>query len=261
MSIFYTDPSFAARLNGDVFHGFFSRRGGKSAAPYNSLNCGIGSDDDPHKVAANRAIVAATAGVDGDALLSVFQVHGADVIHVGAKWNERPKADAMVTDHPNIALGILTADCTPVLFSGQKADGSMVVGAAHAGWKGALGGVLDNVVLKMVAMGAVQNTVQACVGPCISKASYEVTHEFANPFLDENDESERFFYDGSKQGHLFFDLSGYCAWRLFRAQVKNISIMDMDTYKNEDDFFSYRRATHRNTQEYGRQISVIGIKS
>jgi len=256
---FYTADGFCTAENKNIFHGFFTRLGGKSSDVYLGLNCGIGSGDAADNVFDNRALVAQYAGVTAENLLSVYQEHGPNVVHVTQSWDERPKADAMVTDKLGYALGILTADCAPVLFHGQKEDGSPVIGAAHAGWKGALSGVLCGTIAAMVQLGAQHKTIEASVGPCIGKQSYEVSVDFVEPFLEENDESERFFHAGSKEGHLMFDLAGYCAWRLVRAGVGSVSLLDKDTYSNEEEFYSYRRMTHNQEKDYGRQISVISI--
>lgn len=257
--LFLTQDRFTD-ADSTLFHGYFMRKGGQSKGVFESLNCGPGSGDEADVVATNRAIVANLAGVRAENLLSVHQVHCADCIEVKNGWSltDRPKADAMVTDQAGFALGILTADCAPVLFYGVKSDGSPVIGAAHAGWKGALGGVLDNTVKEMQRLGA--NDIKACVGPCISRTSYEVSVDFVEPFLDDHDDSNRFFQSASRAGHLMFDLAGYCAWRLFRSGIKSAALMDRDTYTLEADFFSYRRATHRHEPDYGRQISVISIK-
>ncbi|HOO82901.1 MAG TPA: laccase domain-containing protein, partial [Alphaproteobacteria bacterium] len=167
---------------------------------------------------------------------------------------------AMVTDVSGLALGVLTADCAPVLFYGKKSDGAPVVGAAHAGWGGALKGVLDNTLAMMLELGAVPESIRACIGPCIGQKSYEVRDDFADTFLEEDGRNEVFFTAGRCAGHLQFDLPGYCAAKLGRAGVKNVLIKDLDTYFNEEDFFSYRRATHRHEKDYGRQISVIMIQ-
>ncbi|PCI56168.1 MAG: hypothetical protein COB36_05135 [Alphaproteobacteria bacterium] len=259
---YYTENTFVKPENSDVFHGFFTRHGGVSASPFAGLNCGLGSDDHKGDIQANRQLVAEATGLSSaENLLSLYQVHGAKVVYVDKPWsaNGRPKADGFVTDQMDIGLAILTADCAPALFMGYKDNGDPVIGAAHAGWKGALGGVLGNVVEAMENLGVSKNSINACVGPCISKSSYEVSLDFIDPFIEENEESERFFFSGSKEGHVMFDLTGYCAWRLFRAEVKKISLLDRDTYSGETDFFSYRRATHRNEEGYGRQISVICI--
>ncbi|MGH1377236.1 MAG: peptidoglycan editing factor PgeF [Alphaproteobacteria bacterium] len=259
---YYSETTFVRDEEDDVFHGFFTRKGGRSNASFSGLNCGLGSEDDDDIISYNRSLVSQHSGLESESnLLSLYQVHGAKVVCVKEPWahSERPKADGFVTDVAGMGLGVLTADCAPVLFWGRKDGGDPVIGAAHAGWKGAVGGVLGNVVTEMETLGANKDTIYACVGPCISKSSYEVSSEFIEPFIDENSESERFFFGGSKDGHLMFDLSGYCAWRLFRAGLKNISLLDKDTYSNEPEFFSYRRSIHRNEPGYGRQISVIII--
>ena len=257
---YYDMPEFA---HDSVFHGFFGRKGGESQGIYASLNCGPGSNDDPADVAANRAIVSEIVGCDPSRLLSLYQVHGDHCVMVGDVWDadNRPQADAMVTDQPGFALGILTADCAPVLFHGQKEDGAVVIGAAHAGWGGALKGVLGETLMQMIALGATLESIKACVGPCIAQSSYEVGEDFVHAFLKESEENERFFKSAKREGHLMFDLPGYCAFKISQAGVKDVFIRDFDTYSREDDFFSYRRATHREEKDYGRQISVITIKS
>ncbi len=250
----YQEKSFSNKIS----HGFFTRLGGVSSCPYAGLNCGIGSNDDANKVSDNRELVATNIGIKSENLLSLYQIHSARVVNVNEPWGERPKGDAFVTDKAGLALGILTADCAPVLFYGSKDGGSPVIGAAHAGWGGALSGVLENTLTAMEELGALN--IKACIGPCISKSSYEVDLAFMGRFIDENKESQGFFVSASRTGHVMFDLSGYCTWRLSRAGFENISSLDIDTYKNEDEFFSYRRATHKGEKDYGRQISVICIK-
>lgn len=256
---YYRSESFAPD-DAPVFHGFFGRRGGHSKGIYDSLNCGAGSDDDLVAVKKNRALVAEAAGILPENLLTLHQIHSGECLTVREVWglNDRPKADAMVTDVPGLGLGILTADCAPVLF--YAAGESPVIGAAHAGWGGALKGVLENTVKAMEGLGAARSNIKACIGPCIGKASYEVSEDFTKPFLDLNEEDERFFSAARREGHLMFDLAGYCAARLYRAGLSRITIKDIDTYFNEADFFSYRRATHRREKDYGRQVSVIAIK-
>ncbi len=257
---YYCDPNFKSRQPSGVFSGFFSRIGGASEGIYKGLNCGTGSNDEKDIVIENRSLVQEEAGASY--LLSLYQEHGSKVLQVTEPWlsEDRPKADGFVTDVQGIALGILTADCAPVLFYGQKKDGKPVVGAAHAGWKGALFGVLEEAVDNMALLGVEKDSIHACIGPCISKNSYEVNKDFAEPFFEHHKDSERFFMSGKDKEHLFFDLGGYCVWRLYEVGIKNISVMDMDTYANDHDFFSYRRSTHRGEKDYGRQISVIGIQ-
>ena len=259
---FLTADDFIEPSNkNSVFHGFFTRKGGVSKGVFEGLNCGLGSADIKENIAKNRCSVAQKAGISPKSLLSVYQVHGSKVITVKKLWSEkeRPHADAHVSDEPGIGLSILTADCAPVLFVGYKENKNPVIGAAHAGWQGALGGVIENTLDAMKKLGAEKESLRACVGPCIAQASYEVTNDFILPFKKEDRKAERFFMPGQKDGHAYFDLSGYCAWRLARYGIKYMSLVDMDTYTNEEKFFSYRRTTHRKEQEYGRQTSVISI--
>lgn len=241
-------------------HAFFGRQGGVSTGVYDALNCGRGSDDNPANVQRNLELVAAQIGLADTDIATMHQVHGDTCLYVDKPWpiEQRPQADALVTDKSGVAIGVLTADCGPVLFYGEKECGEPVIGAAHAGWKGAVGGILDSTVKQMQELGA-QN-ISACVGPCIAQASYEVSENFFVPFEEEDPENERFFKSSSKAGHLMFDLAGYCASRLAGLGLKNVFIKDLDTYFNEEDFFSYRRATHREEKDYGRQISLIYIK-
>lgn len=260
--IYFDMQPFGDNAASPVFHGFFGRQGGVSKDVYNGLNCGRGSDDAPENVKANLAAIAAKIGVKPDHILTLHQVHGKECAVARDIWDieNRPQADASVTDRAGIALGILTADCAPVLFQGKKVDGSPVIGAAHAGWKGAIGGTLDSTVEAMIALGALKESIKACIGPCIAQVSYEVTEDFFAPFEAEDPDNERFFMAAQRAGHLMFDLAGYCANRLAKAGLKNVYIKDLDTYFNEEDFFSYRRATHRAEKDYGRQISLIFIK-
>jgi hypothetical protein len=248
---------------GSVFHGFFGRAGGVSKGVYHALNCGPGSDDAIESVKENLAIVAEAPGLKAEQIVTLHQVHGDTCVRVEKPWPllDRPQADAAVTDKPGIGLGILTADCAPVLFFAEKADGSPVIGAAHAGWKGAVGGVLESVVKAMQAYGLKPGSLRAAIGPCIGQASYEVGPDFPAPFLDENPENEKFFRPARKHGHFQFDLPGYCAAKLASIGVSQVAIKDLDTYFNEEDFFSYRRTTHRGDKDYGRQISLIAIAS
>ncbi|MBB3347377.1 MULTISPECIES: peptidoglycan editing factor PgeF [unclassified Sphingomonas] len=243
---------FRARLLGAVPHGFLGRVGGGSEGLYAGLNCGIGSDDDPAAVAANReAALAAVA--PGACLLTPYQVHSADCATVDAPFAERPRADALATATPGLALGVVTADCAPVLLADPVAG---VAGAAHAGWKGALAGVTDATVAAMEALGASRERIVAAVGPCIARASYEVDGGFRTRFLDDDVANERFFADG-RAGHARFDLEGYVAHRLAAAGVVRVETLGLDTYADERRFFSYRRSTHRGEPGYGRQIAII----
>ena len=247
-----------------AFHGFFGRQGGTSKGVYDSLNCGKGSDDNLANVKMNLQIIGNAIGIPHERIVTQHQIHSDVCNYVDEPWDEnesRPQADALVTDNAGLAIGVLTADCAPVLFYGTKSDGTPVIGAAHAGWKGAVGGVLDNTVKVMVERGASLESLRACIGPCIAQGSYEVSEAFVTPFENDDPENERFFMAGKREGHLMFDLAGYCAARLARNGLKNVFIKDLDTYFNEEDFFSYRRATHRGEKDYGRQISLIYIKN
>jgi hypothetical protein len=237
-----------------VPHAFFGRRGGLSTGDVAGLNTGIGSGDDPDTVAENRRL-AASAILPGAPLVGVYQVHSADCVAVTVPWNDddRPKADALVTDHPGLLLGIVTADCAPVLLADKSAG---VVGAAHAGWKGARRGVIERTVEAMVALGAEPRSIAAAIGPCIAQASYEVDDAFHAGFIAENAENGRFFAAGNP-GHWQFDLEGYVAARLRGCGVGAVSLLGLDTYADPDRFYSYRRAVHRGQPAYGRQISMI----
>ena len=237
-------------------HGFLGRRGGVSTGVAAGLNVGLGSADDPAAVAENRRRAAA-AVLPGAALVTVYQVHGADVVTAAHPWPDaaRPRADALVTDRPGLLLGILTADCAPVLLADRQAG---VIGAAHAGWKGALAGVTDATVDAMEALGADRARIAAAIGPCISRASYEVDDAFLARFADADPENERFFAD-ARPGHHRFDLEAYVAHRLAGAGIGRVEALGLDTYALEDRFYSFRRATHRREPDYGRQIALIGL--
>jgi YfiH family protein len=238
-----------------VRHGFFGRAGGVSAGIYSSLNCGFGSSDDRAAVAENRARCATALGVAPEALVTVHQVHGVACEQVTHPWEpaDAPRADAMVTAQPGIALGILTADCCPILLA--DAEGG-VVGAAHAGWKGAEAGVMDEVVAAMVRLGAARNRIVACVGPTIGLDSYEVGPEFRESFLAGDAESGRFFAT-TPNGRPRFDLQGFVAARLGALGVAKVDRIEADTCADPERFFSYRRACHRGEADYGRQLSAI----
>jgi YfiH family protein len=244
-----TTPALAG-----VRHGFLGRRGGVSQGLVAGLNVGLGADDDPAAVAENRArAVAAVA--PGARLVTAYQIHSADVVTVLAPFDDRvrPRADALVTDRPGLALGVLTADCAPVLLADRAAG---VVGAAHAGWKGALAGVTDATLLAMETLGAHRDRIAAAVGPCIARASYEVDDAFLARFAAADPANERFFADG-RAGHQQFDLEAYVAHRLANAGVGRVAMLGEDTYAQPARFFSFRRATHRGEPSYGRQIAII----
>ena len=245
----------AASLEG-VPHGFLGRRGGVSEGVCAGLNVGLGSDDDPDAIAENRRrAVAAVA--PGARLVTVHQVHSADALLAAAPWPDdaRPKADAIVTDRPGLALGILTADCTPILFADRTAG---VIAAAHAGWKGALAGVIEATLALMERHGADRARVAAVIGPVIARRSYEVDDGFLRRFAEADPANELFFSPG-RPGHLQFDLEAYVLARLAAAGVTRAEALGLDTYSEPDRFFSYRRATHRGEPDYGRQISLIAL--
>lgn len=245
-----------ARALGSVAHGFLGRRGGVSDGVHAGLNVGVGSQDDPAVVEQNRRR-ACEAVLPGGQLVTLYQVHSADAVTVLEPFEERlrPRGDALVTNRLGLALGILTADCAPVLFADVEAG---VVGAAHAGWKGAIGGVTDSTLAAMEALGAKRERVVAAVGPCIARSSYEVDAAFFRRFAEADPENERFFADG-RPDHFQFDLEAYVAHRLAAAGVRTVEMLGLDTYSDADRFFSYRRATHRGEPDYGRQISIIGL--
>ena len=241
---------------GQLPHGFAGRRGGVSTGLHAGLNVGLGSADDREAVRRNREL-ARDAVLPGATLVTLHQVHSADVVTVTGAIGEdaRPAADAMVTDRPGLVLGILTADCVPVLLADPDAG---VVGAAHAGWKGAIGGVTDRAVGAMEALGARRERIGAAIGPCIARSSYEVTHDFTRRFEEENEENLRFFSAG-REGHAQFDIAAYVAARLASAGVRRVEMLDQDTYAQPDRFYSYRRSCHRGEPDYGRQISMIAL--
>jgi polyphenol oxidase len=245
----------AAALAG-VSHGFLGRRGGVSRGPYAGLNVGLGSDDDPDAIRENRERASA-AVLGGAKLATVDQVHSADAVVVDQLWADsaRPPADALATNRPGVLLGVLTADCAPVLLADPV---SGVVGAAHAGWKGALGGITDSVVAAMEGLGADRSRIIAAIGPTIARISYEVDDGFARRFEEVDPENERFFSPG-RAGHHQFDLEGYVVSRLADAGIDRVEALGLDTYADPDRFFSFRRATHRGEPGYGRQMSLIGL--
>jgi YfiH family protein len=239
-----------------VRHGFFTRQGGVSVGVYNSLNCGPGSGDDPQNVTANRARVAEILGVAPDGLLSVSQQHSAETVIAKEPWgrNGMPKADAIVTAAPGLGLGILTADCAPVLLCDAEAR---VIGAAHAGWRGALSGIVEATVDAMQTLGARPERIQAAIGPAISQKAYEVGAEFVERFKAGDPESGAFFATDESSGEPHFDLAGYVCERLARTGVGGIFDLGLCTYCDEIRLFSYRRSQHRGEGDYGRQISAI----
>ena len=254
------DPveSLRSRALEGVPHGFLGRRGGVSGGVCAGLNVGLGSADDRGSILENRRRAVAAVAPQAK-LVTLHQVHSPDAIYVAAPYPDdgRPRADAMVADRPGLALGILTADCAPVLLADREAG---VVAAAHAGWKGALGGVIESTVAEMERRGASRARIAAAVGPCIARRSYEVDDGFLRRFAESDPEHERFFTLG-REGHHQFDLEGFVLSRLAAAGLTRIEALGEDTYSQPERFFSYRRATHRGEADYGRQISLIGLGS
>jgi YfiH family protein len=240
-------------------HGFFTRRGGVSKGIYASLNCGLGSADDPAAVRENRRRLAAALGVQPDRLLSLYQIHSPRAVVAEATFDTdgRPEADALVTDKPGLALAIATADCAPVLFACAT---SGVIGAAHAGWKGAFGGVLESTLEQMEGLGANRSAIVAAIGPCIGQDAYEVGPEFEARFREAPSANFDFFRPADRTDHWLFDLDGFVRSRLAKAGVRTVDALGQCTYSQEDRFFSFRRATHRSEPDYGRMLSAIVIK-
>lgn len=247
-----------------VRHAFFSREGGVSTGIYASLNCGPGSDDDPVAVRENRRRAMERLDLPAEALATLHQVHSPDVVAVAEPWEIRqgPQADGMVTDRPGVALGVLAADCAPVLLADAAAR---VIGACHSGWKGAVGGVLEATVAAMARLGAEPARIVAGIGPCIAQRSYEVGPEFSRPFLEQDPENARYFCPArdpaaKAAGKQHFDLKGYAARRMAIAGVGAVQILPCDTCAEERRFFSYRRACHRGEPDYGRLLSAIVLE-
>ena len=242
-----------------VAHGFFTRRGGVSEGVYASLNGGVGSRDAPQAVAENRARIAAALGVGAKQLAVPYQVHSPDALAVNGPWkgDARPRCDGVATATPGLALGVTGADCGMILFADAEAG---VVGAAHAGWKGALTGIVEATVAAMERLGAKRGAIAAALGPCIAQASYEVGPEFVAAFAEAGEDTRRFFVASRKAGHSMFDLNGYIAERVARAGVDRFEDLRFDTYADETRFFSYRRTTHRREPDYGRLVSAIALR-
>lgn len=241
-----------------VSHAFFTRDGGVSAGIYASLNCGAGSSDDPIAVTENKNRACRTLGVQK--LYTLYQVHSSDVVLVDetTDLDNRIKADAMVTATPGIALGILTADCVPILFS-DPTNG--IIGAAHSGWKGTLGNIAANVIEKMINLGANRNTISVAIGPAIQQASYEVGPEFPGPFQNKDKAFSTYFQPSTNDGHFQFDLTGLVKDQITDLGVKSVELIPLDTYTQEQQFYSYRRMCHRKEADYGRQLSAIALQA
>jgi YfiH family protein len=247
------DPGIGVR------HAFFTRRGGVSAGLYESLNCGFGSGDAMESVVQNRRIAMSQMGLAANRLVTCYQIHSAEVVIVEQPWSreEAPHADGMVTRVPDIALGILTADCAPILFQDPIVQ---VIGAAHGGWRGALSGIAEATVLKMEAIGAKRDRIRAAIGPCIGRNSYEVGPEFPQRFNTADAASVSYFTPALRAGHFMFDLPGYIEQRLLRAGVEMVQCASHDTVVEEKLFFSYRRSRLRGERAYGRGLSAVVIK-
>lgn len=242
-----------------IRHAFFTREGGVSGGIYSSLNCGAGSNDNPDHVLENKRRAAARFDLPEDRLVTLYQVHSPEVVEVtdpAPIRADRPQADAMVTRTPNIALGILTADCTPVLFADPE---NGVIGAAHAGWRGALGGVLERTIEAMENLGADRATIRASVGPCISQESYQVGADFPAPFLDADPAAADLFRPDGDTGKYLFDLRGFVLRKLKQATLDDVDAVAIDTYASDTQFFSYRRTCHRSEDDYGRGLSAIAL--
>jgi len=252
-----TSDSLAA-LNG-IRHGFFTRQGGVSEGLYASLNCGLGSGDDLACVAENRRRALARLGLPAERLATAYQVHSNRAALAETPWpaDDRPRVDALVTRTPGLALGILTADCVPVLFADREAG---VVAAAHAGWRGAIDGILEATLAVMQRLGAGVKSTLAAVGPAIEQPSYEVGPEFPAPFLDQDPANRDFFQAAPRAGHFLFDLKGYVARRLARAGVGRIESLGADTCAEPERFFSYRRSCLQGEGAYGRLLSAIALE-
>ncbi len=239
-----------------IRHAFFTRGGGVSPGIYASLNAGVGSNDDPQNVAANRARMAASLGVAPEQFLTCYQIHSPDVVVADAPWSAqaRPRADAVVTRRPGLAIGVSTADCGPVLFADPQAR---IVGAAHAGWRGALAGVTDATIAAMERLGAARERIVAAIGPMIRQPNYEVGPDLMDRFIAADPANRQFFVASAREGHFMFDLAGYVAARLAAAGIGAVEDLGACTYADPAQFYSYRRMTHRGEADYGRHVNAI----
>jgi purine-nucleoside/S-methyl-5'-thioadenosine phosphorylase / adenosine deaminase len=248
-------------LNHDpgITHAFFTRRGGVSSGLFASLNCGFGSGDAAERVARNRAVATAQLGLSAERLVTCYQVHSNRAVSVDEPWSHdaAPRADGLVTRMPGIALGILTADCAPILFEDAAAG---IIGAAHGGWRGALGGIVEATLERMETLGAKRARIRAGVGPCIAQTSYEVGPEFLQRFLSHDPSNAAYFAPALRGNHFMFDLPGYIESRLARAGIVNIARTAHDTVAEDLDFFSYRRSCLRGEKVYGRALSAIALR-
>ena len=242
----------------NIRHAFFTREGGASEGIYATLNGGIGSRDAPDKVRENRARMASALGVEPTHFVTCYQIHSPNVIVATEPWTREnsPRADAIVTRTPGLAIGVSTADCGPILF----ADGSAgVIGAAHAGWKGALTGVLEATIAAMEKLGAQRSRISSAIGPLIRQPNYEVGPEFVQRFVTEDDQNGRFFVNATRIGYAMFDLPGYIRSRLERTEIQGVEDLGLCTYADSARFFSYRRTTHRAEPDYGRHVNAIAL--
>ena len=242
----------------NVRHAFFTRSGGVSAGVYASLNGGVGSNDRPENVAENRARMAAILGVNPDRLLTAYQIHSPDVVVADKPWTRenRPRADAIVTQVPRLAIGVSTADCGPLLLADSDAG---VIGAAHAGWRGALTGVIEATIAAMERIGADRNRIAAALGPTIRQANYEVGPEFVQRFLSEDRANALYFAPAQRPKHAMFDLPGYIGDRVRRTGITQFEDLGLCTYAEPERFFSYRRTTRSGEADYGRHVNAIAL--
>lgn len=251
-----THPSFQFNKIG---YGFFGRKGGVSDNSFASLNCGMGSGDLLDNVYENHRRIAGEFSLDASRLLFCKQIHSNKVVTITTPWERhlRPEADAMVTKEKNVALAVMSADCAPVLFYEPNAG---IIAAAHSGWRGAIGGVLDETILAMSALGGIPDAIHVCIGPCVQQDSYEVSQEFYDEFMQEHAANQAFFKPSEKPGHYQFNLPAYAQHRLQKLGIKHISALSHDTLSDEENFFSYRRRTVRDELQNGIQMSVITLR-
>jgi YfiH family protein len=245
-------PNFSEQDN--ITHAFFTRKGGLSEGIYSSLNVGIGSADEAETVQKNRGIAMASIGYEKKDLHTLYQIHSNKAVLVDNNLSNNTEADGMVTKQKGIVLGILTADCTPVLFADNE---NQVIGASHAGWKGAISGIIENTIKKMEEIGADRENIKAVIGPTISQNSYEVGKDFYERFISNSNENAVFFISSVNPEHYMFDLAGYIEHQLKDLGISSTFNVEMDTYKDEENFFSYRRSTHKKEPDYGRNLSAI----
>lgn len=248
--------ALTSHLLSPLKHGFYTRKGGASSGVFAGLNCGSGSSDIDEIVRINRTRVANHMGASFEQLAGVHQIHSADVLVVNERQTSRPKADALVTTSPDLVISVLTADCQPILLADKRAG---VIAAVHAGWKGAQSGIIENTVATMVGQGATRANIAAVIGPCISQSSYEVGSDFRERFISTEPYSDQFFDDVGVQGKFLFDLAGYGLSKLEQSGIGDAEWTGQCTYLDAANFYSYRRATHKNEADYGRLISVISL--